>query len=88
VAAQAEHLRHLLLDQIVDDDLGAVEHVTRHRSTLSLQLNEFASASWLARSATGPNLFLIILYVNCYCGMVEIACRVLRGAVAGRRRCE
>ena len=47
VAAQAEHLRHLLLDQIVDDDLGAVEHVTRHRFTLSLQLNEFASASCL-----------------------------------------
>ena len=37
VAAQAEHLRHLLLDQIVDDDLGAVEHVTRHRFTLSLR---------------------------------------------------
>ena len=36
---EPEHLRHLLLDQIVDDDLGAVEHVTRHRFTISLQLN-------------------------------------------------
>ena len=30
VAAEAEHLRHFLLDQVVDDDLGAIEHVTRH----------------------------------------------------------
>ena len=46
VAAQAEHLRHFLLDQVVDDDLGAVEHITRHRFTLSLPLNGFpASAS-------------------------------------------
>ena len=29
VAAQAEHLRHLFLDQIVDDDLGTIEHVAR-----------------------------------------------------------
>ena len=86
VAAQAEHLRHLLLDQVVDDDLGAVEHVTRHRLTLSLQLNEFASASCLRGATTGPNLFLIILYVNCYCGILPSTPRALRGAVAGRGR--
>jgi hypothetical protein len=31
VAAQAEHLRHLLLDQIVDNDLRAIELVVSHR---------------------------------------------------------
>ena len=85
VAAQAEHLRHLLLDQIVDDDLGAIEHVTRHLCTLSLRLNEFASASCLRGRRRGPNLFLIILYVNCYCGMLSgPRSRTTRGAVAGR----
>ena len=45
VAAQAEHLRHFLLDQIVDDDLGAIEHVTRHRLTHSLPLNGFSASA-------------------------------------------
>ena len=36
VAAQAEHLRNFLLDQIVDDDLGTIERITRHRITLLL----------------------------------------------------
>ncbi len=80
VAAQAERVRHLLLDQIIDDDLGAVEHVASTSFTLLLRLNEFlASASFYARPATGPNLFLIILYVNCYCGMVGLpASRAVR----------
>src|SRR6202012_3881599 len=30
VPAQAEGVRHLLLDQIIDDDLSAVEFVARH----------------------------------------------------------
>ena len=86
VAAQAEHLRHLLLDQIVDDDLGAVEHVTRHRFNSLPAAQRIRLRVLLARPATGPNLFLIILYVNCYCGMVRIAPRAMRGAVAGRGR--
>jgi hypothetical protein len=28
--AQAENLRHLLLDQIIDNDLGAIERVSCH----------------------------------------------------------
>ncbi len=37
VAAQAEHLRHFLLDQIVDNDLGTVERIAcRHQITLLL----------------------------------------------------
>jgi hypothetical protein len=32
VTAQAEHLRHLLLDQVVDDDLRPIERIARrHR---------------------------------------------------------
>src|SRR5580704_6009506 len=34
VTAEAEYLRHLFLDQIVDDDLGTIEHIARrHRIT-------------------------------------------------------
>ena len=32
VAAQAEGVGHLLADQVIDDDLAAVEHVVAHRS--------------------------------------------------------
>ena len=35
VAAQAEDVRHLFADQIVDDDLAAVEHVFWHRRSSS-----------------------------------------------------
>ncbi len=31
VAAQPERIRHLLADQVIDDHLGAVEHVLGHR---------------------------------------------------------
>jgi hypothetical protein len=35
VAAQAEHLRHFFLDQVVDNDLGTIEHITRrHRNSV------------------------------------------------------
>ena len=69
VAAQAEYLRHLFLDQIIDNDLGTIEHVARrHRITLSRLLNVFMAG--LKRRAVHPSLlsaqtlFLIILYVN------------------------
>ena len=69
VAAQAEHLRHLLLDQIVDDDLGTIEHITRHCVHSLCSLNDMtAQASCRLRASDAPsgarNLFLIILYVN------------------------
>ena len=36
VTAEAEHLRHLFLDQIVDDDLRTIERITCHHITLLL----------------------------------------------------
>ena len=57
VAAQAEHLRHFLLDQIVDDDLRAVELVA---SSPSIPL-PLAS---IAVSSRARKLGLIMLYVN------------------------
>ncbi len=44
VAAQAEDVRHLFTDQIVDDDLATVEHVFRHRrssSEIGLRLSQY-----------------------------------------------
>src|SRR5215204_5673918 len=35
VPAQAECIGHLLANEVVDDDLGTVEHVLRHRSCFS-----------------------------------------------------
>ncbi len=47
VAAQAEHLRHFFLDQIIDDDLGTVERIARrHRFpplTVRLLLQEIGA---------------------------------------------
>ena len=40
VPTQAEDVRRLLLDQIVDNDLGAIEHISRHQ-TFSLRLAVF-----------------------------------------------
>ena len=54
VAAQAEHLRHLLLDQVVDDDLGAVEHITRHLFHSLPAAQRIRLRVLLARPATGP----------------------------------
>ena len=34
VSAKSENVRHLLLDQIVDDNLGTVQHICRHRILL------------------------------------------------------
>jgi len=30
VPAQAEHVRHLLAHEIIDDDLAAIEHISGH----------------------------------------------------------
>ena len=43
VAAQTEHLRHFFLNQIVDNDLGAIEHISRHQ-LVSLRPDDFLCA--------------------------------------------
>ena len=47
VTAQAEHLRNFFLDQIVDDNLGTIERITRH-CVLSCSLNDMTA------QANGP----------------------------------
>ena len=66
VAAEAEHLRHLLLDQIVDNDLGAIERIACHQCSPRCSTVACLRTSALTRAT----LFLIILYVNCYCSML------------------
>ena len=73
VAAQAEHLRHLLLDQVVDDDLRAVEHIACDIGSLPAQFDDLSGSALRLRCRHCPGartLFPIILYVNCYCGML------------------
>ena len=50
VATQAENLRHLLLDQIVDDNLSTIEHVTRrHLIQLPQGFSQARSVTFGAR---------------------------------------
>ena len=61
VPAQAEDVRHFLPDQIVDDDLGAVQHIGRHRIRLLTRSPSLMRHPGLASAA---KLGLIMLYVN------------------------
>src|SRR5450631_1780736 len=82
VATQAEHLRHFFLDKIVDDDLGPVERIAlRHRFSpyrfdfLSGDRHNSNSAETAQARGT---LFLIMLYVNLYCGILTTEARPRR----------
>ncbi len=65
MTAQAEHLRDFLLDQIVDNDLGTIERIARRHRNLSYRFDFVGAETAQARGT----LFLIILYVNLYCGI-------------------
>ena len=61
VAAEAENLRHLLLDQIVDDYLSTVEHIALSPSDRVSSVRIGVAEN---RVQAGAKLFLIMLYVN------------------------
>src|ERR1700726_623560 len=75
VTAQAEHLRHFFLDQIVDDNLGPIERIARRHRITPYRFDSFRrSALTLLAADTAQargTLFPIMLYVNLYCRRVD-----------------
>src|SRR3979411_2651910 len=71
VTAEAEHLRHLLLDQVVDNNLSPIERIARRHRISPYQFADSRRSPIhlsLPTAQARRTLFPIILYVNLYCG--------------------
>jgi hypothetical protein len=80
MTAEAEHLRHFFLDQIVDDNLGTIEGVARRHRISPYQFDFFRRSAIFPAADTAQargTLFPIILYVNLYCGRLPAENRAM-----------